>query len=520
MKHDPEQIGEQLTAYLDGELDEPQRREMEKLIARRPEVRRRLEEMRRVSHLVSSLPRHDAPPSIAEDVQRHLERSALVDDWDGGRDEAPPVRLGWGRGLAVAAVVTLVAGVGWFLTREGQPGFTESLTFREKETVSPPPPAKRVPPPPSALQGLVASATLEQKLEAGLGPQVVKEHRFDNEPVRLEVHARSRSARDEIASRLVAYLAEASLTDAGTLETAASKSAPRRVEAFFYRGRSGVNFRAHNEQQILVRAPKKTLKTMLDQLADLASGGERIALQAGPARMRGAANVRAALSGLEGTVARGESETETLPEREDERLALRTDPFGELLRFIRMGSVPAEKETGENLSQAPKAKPGPTPAEPPEEAVANAPMTASTPSPGSVASADRSSGANRGTTLEGKETRDRSPRKARSARKRSRRAKKKKTTSEPSSLVERRLREIRRRRRAQPSPASPARAKGMPIKTPPDAQARGDASGDEYVTLVIAVRVDEPNVRQRGARPFSPQKKPKKSQARKFPSSS
>ncbi len=56
---------EQLSAYLDGELGEAERRDIEALVGRDPEARNLLEGLRQTSELLGSLPRGTAPPDLA-----------------------------------------------------------------------------------------------------------------------------------------------------------------------------------------------------------------------------------------------------------------------------------------------------------------------------------------------------------------------------------------------------------------------------------------------------------------------
>ena len=108
-KPDRDQLGERLSAYIDGELDAEQTQRIERVLRRDERARRMLEELRRTVDLVSSLPRHVAPDSIAEDVQFHTERSELL-----GGSRRPLAPTGMRRSpvlavLSMAAVLALVA---------------------------------------------------------------------------------------------------------------------------------------------------------------------------------------------------------------------------------------------------------------------------------------------------------------------------------------------------------------------------------------------------------------------------
>ena len=58
---DREQLGEWLSAYLDGELSEEQTTVVERLLREDASARQSLDALRRASELVPSLPRHAAP---------------------------------------------------------------------------------------------------------------------------------------------------------------------------------------------------------------------------------------------------------------------------------------------------------------------------------------------------------------------------------------------------------------------------------------------------------------------------
>ena len=57
-----------LSAYLDGELGQPTRREVDAALAQSPQLRAELDALRRTAALVRALPRQDAPPGFADRV--------------------------------------------------------------------------------------------------------------------------------------------------------------------------------------------------------------------------------------------------------------------------------------------------------------------------------------------------------------------------------------------------------------------------------------------------------------------
>ncbi|UCF34163.1 MAG: hypothetical protein JSV78_02430, partial [Phycisphaerales bacterium] len=117
-KVDREQIGEWLSAYIDNELNEQQNAIIERLVREDAEVRRLLEELRMTTGLVSSLPRHSAPPGVSEDVMRHIERDELLGP---GGEPVPGAsrrrRLSFRpMATAAAALIVVVGGAWWYLS--------------------------------------------------------------------------------------------------------------------------------------------------------------------------------------------------------------------------------------------------------------------------------------------------------------------------------------------------------------------------------------------------------------------
>lgn len=103
---------EQLTAYLDGELNAQERREVENLLRRDPQAAALLESLRQVSNSVAALPRELAPTGLSAAVQERLARRTLLDDKSDVRQELPRLVI-WTNRLAVAACVGLVCTAGW-----------------------------------------------------------------------------------------------------------------------------------------------------------------------------------------------------------------------------------------------------------------------------------------------------------------------------------------------------------------------------------------------------------------------
>lgn len=343
---DQEQLGEWLSAYLDGELNPEQKELVEGRLREDESVRRLLDELRRTVDLVSSLPRHCAPGSIAEDVQLHVERSELLDE-----PEEPSVRSGGGR-RPVLAVLSMAAALGLFavglriivtnratepqigesilalgpdegksrdfaesaeeeaasrpkrgrgsergLRREARP--TKAVAMRDTAAESaltsdqPAPPADRS----EKEMSLVATADFSRKIRAGLGTESVSTHAFANETVRLRVVARDEADREAITDKIVAYLAERRAADLAVAMTEGSDRTAL-ASSFYYRGDPGINYVEPSEQQVLVRASRRELEGMMDELERYLPATDSVALVAGPLSIHGLGRARTALYGL------------------------------------------------------------------------------------------------------------------------------------------------------------------------------------------------------------------------------
>ncbi len=354
-KIDREQLGEWLSAYVDGELNAEQEKLVERLLREDEGARRLLAELRRTVSVLSSLPRHRAPSSIATDVQLCIERSDLLGDADeagvgpAGR-RSPVFAL-----LSMAAMLALVVGSFWMMWGDtvsptGPPGDIVALApgkaseeaeagLRRVERLPParakhdaggerrrgrrskPSPIGRgevaeqasAPGPPlpagrrAEEKGLLATATLDQKMIAGLPLASLRAHRFDNEPVRLKVWVQSEAQRDAVTARLIAYLAERKAAElADVPSNRADRPAPSGT--YYHQGDPKVNFDATDEQQILVRASRWQIDGMMSELADAASTPDAVALVAGPLSIHGLEPARKALHGLDESTARALAE--------------------------------------------------------------------------------------------------------------------------------------------------------------------------------------------------------------------
>jgi len=110
------QLGELLSAYLDGEVTPEQRAQVEAKLESDVEARELLSELEHTVSLVHELPRVAAPPSIAEEITSRLERAALL----GNADEDDAFSRRRGRPLrsvmAFAAMIAIAVGGGLYVS--------------------------------------------------------------------------------------------------------------------------------------------------------------------------------------------------------------------------------------------------------------------------------------------------------------------------------------------------------------------------------------------------------------------
>ena len=133
-------LEELLSAYLDGELGSRETQLVERVLGEDESARCLLEDLRRTASLVSSLPRHDAPDSIAGDVQMQIERRELLGDLDVPISAPGTRRSRFPALLSMAAMLTLVIGGGvWIILSGKGPGIPKvgRVAMRPAETEEP-----------------------------------------------------------------------------------------------------------------------------------------------------------------------------------------------------------------------------------------------------------------------------------------------------------------------------------------------------------------------------------------------
>ncbi len=345
------QLGEWLTAYLDGELGDEQRALIERRLEEDASARRLLDDLRQTADLVGSLPRHSAPSSILDDLQLHAERSELLSGMGEGQ------KSGGGAWRPIVAVLSMAAVVSLFVVGlqlligdhqpgSGSPGDAITLARNETDELhkgelggenTEPTSTRRararsaIPKKRGGSKGdagypadgkgpghgskgpelglasadasaseqqkesnLLATASFNQKLEAGLGMASVRDHSFSNETVRMNVAVGDEAERDNVTERLIAYLTSRRVDDLGeVLRDEPNRAAS--VGSFYYPGESNVNYTGTGKRQLLVRATRRELDGLISELARCIPSRDNVALVAGPLSIRGRERARAAL---------------------------------------------------------------------------------------------------------------------------------------------------------------------------------------------------------------------------------
>ncbi len=111
-KNDPDNLGEQLSAYLDGELNDADRAAVEAMLRDSADARAELENLRATASMIEQLPRAGASPALVGDVMAIIERRQLLGDQP---VDPPPGRPASGRLkmlLSVAAMIGLSVSAG------------------------------------------------------------------------------------------------------------------------------------------------------------------------------------------------------------------------------------------------------------------------------------------------------------------------------------------------------------------------------------------------------------------------
>lgn len=119
---DEAEFREQLVAYLDGELDAAAAREIERRLAREPQVQRELQRLQQAWDLLDRLPQAEVDDKFTRST---VEMIAVAAEEDVERPAAPrAVRWGWARKIAALA---MACAAGFAIVRFGWPDANEQL---------------------------------------------------------------------------------------------------------------------------------------------------------------------------------------------------------------------------------------------------------------------------------------------------------------------------------------------------------------------------------------------------------
>lgn len=135
MARDREQFESLLSAYLDGELTDKERAEVETLLAGDPEARRLLDDLRTTVAGLNALPRAKVSDDFSDALRAHLERRALLGPEAPLRIPRVSSPASAGRRFAAAAIIVLATFAGyftWSFTRE--PGHGDRYALKEESS--------------------------------------------------------------------------------------------------------------------------------------------------------------------------------------------------------------------------------------------------------------------------------------------------------------------------------------------------------------------------------------------------
>lgn len=329
-----DELSELLSAYLDDEVSASERRRVEAALASDPSAKARFDELRAARDATAGLPRRAAPPDLGEAIGVELERESLL----AGRAAAMLPNRGIRIILPILAAAALLMFAVLSLDRfhkdgadsstqvalrkpaDGQPGAAQLLLAEAAEpampmpsSTSPPGPQRRraiesddvaalrervsdsndIPaerPPALVAQRLLAVTGIDQKLQAGVTPEQIREHRFDNESAQIRLTCADDAARDAALSAITETL---SAMNAANL----AETAPTEAKAAYLAGQPGVNFESPDERQVLVRIPRAELDRFLEQIRPTEQAGVAAELRLGRVVARGWESVEPLLTG-------------------------------------------------------------------------------------------------------------------------------------------------------------------------------------------------------------------------------
>ena len=355
---DREELGALLSAYLDGEVTAEEATFVERSIAEDEHARRLLEELRGTAKLVSSLPVHAAPKSIAEDLQFHAERSELLGDVDETPQIDGPLRVSSLSRVAVAAMLAIVVLGGWWFSigpgarvspmtgtriveRDDVPPESDVSALDDLSETAARRDLGKGTPVTRGNNGLAKAGDLGARLETpgelgskrkqrmgvavgrrggrkgfvSLGKEAVivsadlehklatrpltslRQHRFENERVRVRISVKNPAQADAVTARLTSYLEADHVIDLTERPIIISDGSDA-GRNFFYRGRVGRNFDEADQHQLLIRVAASKIDGLMEEFGRVAEAKDRVTLLIDSSSISGVDDARRALRGL------------------------------------------------------------------------------------------------------------------------------------------------------------------------------------------------------------------------------
>lgn len=292
-----QELSELLSAYLDNEVDDREKTIVENALRSDPGARKLLDELRQTVSVVSSLPRHAAPPDLAPELNARLERAHLLVEFD--QQKAPPQGTSsWHGYLRAAAMLGFVLVAGWwFLARQQERKSTGiALSPASPSTVIREATDSKVVPAETA-RSTSAPIEAEKLLSSGTDPVVLVRHSFEAEPVRIRVTARTAGERDMLARNFTQQLAQANTENLA--QQKAGREQKKAIGAFYLEGKPDVNFTNPHDKQVMVRIPRSQADQLVEQVVSGSTiPADQFAFQAGTQNVKGQDNAKAILQSI------------------------------------------------------------------------------------------------------------------------------------------------------------------------------------------------------------------------------
>lgn len=312
---DQEKLGLLLSAHRDGELSEREAALVAKILRQDESARRLLKELDQTAKSVAELPRHPAPPALADEIRANLERRELLEGSEGFPANAPRRGLWWGGGaLAMAACLALLflPLFWWSRTETRSPGSAAESTTASKTLLTE---SAKLADASSRLADL-EGPNLEERLQSGAPARELLDHRFAREPVQLKVVLGGKAEQESVLQRVESQLASLSVPDLRMQSSAVTDASRKSVGPdvrFYLPGQPSVNFADEKSVQLLVRVPENELEPVLSTLGQAAPRSDQVAFRMNSKVSSGLASARDALVSRSG---KHDSAALVLPEAE------------------------------------------------------------------------------------------------------------------------------------------------------------------------------------------------------------